>query len=197
MPASHPGPDAGPEQQRSASSGNLHQPGPSKPANPKPVGYRPANPKPAVVLVEPEIPQNTGNIARTCAATGFELHLVGKLGFSISDKHLKRAGLDYWDAVTLVRHDSLDAFLQATAGRPRFFCSTRGSMSYSAYEYPPDSIFVFGRETAGLPHDLLERYRSSVVRIPMLPGRRSLNLSNSAAIIVYEAMRQWGFPECE
>lgn len=168
------------------------QPAPLKPPGPP----RPEA-RPAVVLVEPEIPQNTGNIARTCAATGFELHLVGTLGFSISDKHLKRAGLDYWDAVTLVRHDSLDTFLQATAERPCFFASTGGGLGYSGYSYPPGSVFVFGRETAGLPRDLLQRYRGSVMRIPMLPGLRSLNLSNSAAIIVYEAMRQWGFPGCE
>ncbi len=168
-----------------------------QPARLKPPGPPRPDAPPAVVLVEPEIPQNTGNIARTCAATGFELHLVGTLGFSISDKHLKRAGLDYWDAVTLVLHESLDTFLQATAERPRFFASTSGGVGYSGYTYPPGSVFVFGRETAGLPRELLQRYRGSVIRIPMLPGLRSLNLSNSAAIIVYEAMRQWGFPGCE
>ncbi len=152
--------------------------------------------RPAVALVEPEIPQNTGNVARTCAATGFELHLVEPLGFEITDRHLKRAGLDYWDAVTVIRHASLAAFLEATAERPRFFVSTKGARAYTDPVYPAGCILVFGRETAGLPAELLAAQYEQTVRIPMRSGLRSLNLSNSAAILVYEAMRQWGFPGC-
>ncbi len=151
---------------------------------------------PAVVLVEPEIPQNTGNIARTCAAAGFELHLIEPLGFTITDRNLRRAGLDYWDAVTVVRHRSLDTFLEATGNRPRFFASTKGRRAYSEFCYPAGSMLVFGKETAGLPSELLGQYHASVARIPMRPGQRSLNLSNSVAILVYEALRQWGFPGC-
>jgi tRNA (cytidine/uridine-2'-O-)-methyltransferase len=147
-----------------------------------------------VVLVEPEIPQNTGNIARTCAATGAWLHLVEPLGFEISDARVKRAGLDYWNMLHIVRHGSLGEFL-ARADGPLFCYSTKAEKNYCQIQYPMTDVYLlFGKETKGLPESLLCANRETVVRLPMRPDARSLNLSNSVAIAVYEVLRQWGFP---
>lgn len=147
-----------------------------------------------VILVEPEIPQNTGNISRTCAATGSTLHLVGKLGFSLDDKYLKRAGLDYWHLLSLHRHDTLEECLAFLNHPQCFYLSTKAPSCYSAVEYPPGCALIFGKETRGLPEDLLREKRQSCVRIPMMDDARSLNLSNAVAIVLYEALRQQGFP---
>lgn len=150
-----------------------------------------------LVLVEPEIPQNTGNIARTCAATGSRLHLVRPLGFAVTDKHLKRAGLDYWSDVEVVYHDSLAAFLE-THGRERlWFATTKGGPPPDQLRFSDGDWLVFGRETAGLPATLLQARSDRLVRIPMRPGARSLNLSNAAAVLTYEALRQLGWPGLE
>ena len=147
-----------------------------------------------IVLVEPEIPQNTGNVARTCAATGCRLHLVGPMGFKIDDAKLKRAGLDYWHLLDVTYYGSLDEFL-AEAGSERFCFSTKAPRAYTEVEYPDGAWLIFGRETKGLPEELLERERERCVRIPMISEARSLNLSNSVAVGVFEALRQWGFPK--
>ena len=150
-----------------------------------------------LVLVEPQIPQNTGNIARTCAATGARLHLVGPLGFSIDDKKLKRAGLDYWSLLDISHYADLPDFFQKNplAAPPRsFFFSTKARSPHSAVAYPDGSYLFFGKETAGLPEALLRRHPDSCVRIPMISDARSLNLSNSVAVGVYEVLRQWGYP---
>lgn len=147
-----------------------------------------------IVLVEPEIPANTGNISRTCAATGAVLHLVRPLGFSTEDKQLKRAGLDYWHLLDVRYHDSLDALWSAHPEGRFFYASTKGGQWYTAIDYQPDDFLVFGKETAGLPRPILERYAQQVVRIPLRSEARSLNLSNAVAIVVYEALRQAGFP---
>ncbi|AZR72835.1 tRNA (cytosine(34)-2'-O)-methyltransferase TrmL [Anoxybacter fermentans] len=149
-----------------------------------------------IVLVEPEIPPNTGNIARTCAVTNTSLHLVGKLGFSTDDKYLKRAGLDYWHLLDIHYYDSFSE-LEAKYPNSRFFmATTKGKYLYTDVTYGPDDFIVFGKETAGLPQELLDRYTDTTIRIPMLnnPKARSLNLSNSVAIILYEALRQQNFP---
>ncbi len=146
-----------------------------------------------IVLVEPEIPQNTGNIARTCAATGTGLHLVKPLGFSIEDRYLKRAGLDYWNEVLVSCSDSFAELREKYSGHAFYYASTKAAKAYTEVEYPEDCFFVFGKETAGLPEELLEANREYCIRIPMRPGIRSLNLSNSAAIVLYEALRQQGF----
>lgn len=152
-----------------------------------------------IVMVEPEIPQNTGNIARTCAATGSKLHLVHPLGFSISDKYLKRAGLDYWDKLEIEEHDSLSAFLTTYPPEENnmFFASTKAKSCYADVEYQKfEEIFVlFGKETKGLPEDLLQKHIEQTIRIPMIGNLRSLNLSNSVAIIAYEILRQHGFED--
>lgn len=145
-----------------------------------------------IVLVEPEIPQNTGNIARTCAATGCVLHLVKPLGFEISDKYLKRAGLDYWQFVDVLVHESLDEALSGLNGRLRFF-TTKAQLSYTDVAYGEGDALIFGKETRGLPEELLIRHREECVRIPMLGETRSLNLSNSVAVAVYEGLRQNSF----
>lgn len=150
-----------------------------------------------VVLVEPEIPANTGNIARTCAATGAVLHLVRPLGFSTSDRHLKRAGLDYWHLVDIRYHDSFAELEKEFAGRTFYFFSTKGGRFHTAVEYPPDAFLVFGRETRGLPPELLEANKDRCIRIPMTGGARSLNLANAVAVVLYEALRQNGFPGLE
>jgi tRNA (cytidine/uridine-2'-O-)-methyltransferase len=146
-----------------------------------------------IVLVEPQIPQNTGNIARTCAATGAVLHLVRPMGFSVDDKKLKRAGLDYWYLLDIRYHDSWDAFLRTENPQSCFFFSTKAAKTYSEVSYPAGSYLVFGREDAGLPEDLLRQHYTQCVRLPMLEGARSLNLSNTVAVAVYEALRQQGF----
>ncbi len=147
----------------------------------------------SIVLVEPEIPQNTGNISRTCACTGAALHLVKPLGFVLDDAKLKRAGLDYWSELDLHIHESLADFLDYAKNKPLFFASTKAEKTYDAIMYPDDAFFVFGKETKGLPESLLKDNYSSAVRIPMRTDLRSLNLSNSVAIILYEALRQKSF----
>lgn len=151
----------------------------------------------SIVLVEPEIPPNTGNIARTCAATATKLHLVKPLGFSIDDTHVKRAGLDYWQFVDLEVHESLDEFLEKYKDRPMYLITTKGTKIYTEVSYERDAMLIFGRETAGLPSYYIDENLDKAIRIPM--GNdvklRSLNLSNSVAIIVYEALKQMGFPE--
>lgn len=150
-----------------------------------------------IVMVEPEIPQNTGNIARTCAAIGAKLHLVYPLGFSISDKYLKRAGLDYWDKLEIEEHESLKAFLEKYKPEEHnmFLASTKSKKCYSDVNYSKmDEVFIlFGRETKGLPEDLILKYIDKAIRIPMRDSLRSLNLSNSVAIIAYEVLRQCNF----
>ena len=147
-----------------------------------------------VVLVEPQIPQNTGNISRTCAVTGAKLHLVKPLGFEVSDKHLKRAGLDYWDKLDITYYDGLDDFFERTKGGVYYYFTTKGRKVYSDAEYEDNCYLIFGREDKGLPEELLHDNKDSCVRIPMRPELRSLNLSNSVAIAVYETLRQWDYP---
>ena len=155
-----------------------------------------------LVLINPQIPQNTGNIARTCAATGASLHLVKPLGFSTDDKSLKRAGLDYWNLLDVFYYENIENFLERSGclhddGKldNMFFFTTKAKKSYTEMNYNENSWLVFGSETTGLPEELLVRYPSSCCRIPMIEESRSLNLSNSAAIAVYEAMRQEGFSQ--
>ncbi len=154
-----------------------------------------------IVMCEPEIPQNTGNIARTCAILGAKLHLVHPLGFSISEKAVKRAGLDYWDKLEIEEHESLNKFLEKYPPEKynMFFATTKGKHIYSEPDYSKmDEIFVlFGKETKGLPEDLLIKYIDKTIRIPMKKTLRSLNLSNSVAIVVYEIMRQKDFEGLE
>ena len=150
-----------------------------------------------IVLVNPEIPPNTGNISRTCAVTGTRLHLVRPFGFEISDRKLKRAGLDYWKDLDVRYYDSFEE-LEAAYPDGRFFLtSTPAKRSYADVEYKDGDFMVFGRETAGLGPELLSRREKDTIRIPMLPNQRSLNLSNSAAIVLYEALRQTGFKGLE
>lgn len=147
----------------------------------------------AIVLLEPEIPQNTGNIARTCAATGTELILIRPLGFSIDEKSVKRAGLDYWDKLSLSVFDSFADYMQASEGAVRFFLSTKAPRAYTETDYPMPFHLIFGKESAGIPESILRRHYDSCFRIPMLPEIRSLNLSNSVAVVLYEALRQHDF----
>ena len=148
-----------------------------------------------LVLVEPEIPQNTGNIARTCAATGASLHLIRPLGFNIDDKKLKRAGLDYWHLLDITYYDGLDDFFAKTKGGNYFFFSTKGTHRHSDVQYPDNSYLLFGKETKGLPEELLLQHPNETLRIPMIDEARSLNLSNSVAIAAYEVLRLWDYPE--
>ncbi len=147
-----------------------------------------------IVLVEPEIPGNTGNIARLCAATGFELHLIRPLGFSTDDKYLKRAGLDYWHLVQISYHDSFSELFENHKTENFYFFSTKAKYLYDDVKYDKDCFLVFGKETAGLPEPLLKEHWDTAVRIPMREDARSLNLSNSVAIASYEALRQLSFP---
>ena len=146
-----------------------------------------------IVLVEPEIPGNTGNIARLCAATGCELHLVRPLGFSVDDRHLKRAGLDYWHLLKIHYHDNLQEVMEQYEGHNFYLNTTKAHRSHVDVEYGPDDLLIFGKETAGLPEALLQKHPQQCVRIPMLEGARSLNLSNAVAVVVYEALRQQNF----
>lgn len=150
-----------------------------------------------IVFVEPEIPGNTGNIARTCAATGEHLHLVKPLGFDIDEKAVRRAGLDYWPYVNLTVYESLDEFLEKNANRRMFLATTKGGQRYTDVEYKDDDMILFGRETAGLPRSFIEQNSSMAIRIPMSKETRlrSLNLANSANIVLFEALRQLDFPE--
>lgn len=149
-----------------------------------------------IVLVEPEIPQNCGNIARTCAATGSVLHLVEPLGFDISEKAVKRAGLDYWHLVTVIVHPNLEELFAAypQAAQDLFLATTKAPRAYCDVSFTPDSFLFFGKETAGLPEDFREAYRDRCIRLPMVDEARSLNLANSVAVLTYEALRQNGFP---
>ncbi len=148
-----------------------------------------------IVLVEPQIPQNTGNISRTCAVTGAKLHLIRPFGFEISDKHLKRAGLDYWDKLDISYYDNLQDFFEKNPDGNYFYFTTKGKNVHSDAEYPDNSFLFFGREDAGLPEELLYKNPDTCVRIPMRNELRSLNLSNSVAIAVYEVLRQWDYPD--
>lgn len=150
-----------------------------------------------IVLVEPEIPQNTGNIARTCAATGASLHLVKPMGFTVDDRKLKRAGLDYWDKLNITYYENLAEFLAQNEGAEMYFFSTKAPRRHTDVSYPERVFLVFGKETAGLPESLLEANRDRCVRIPMRENLRSLNLSNAAAIGVYEVLRQHEFEALE
>lgn len=152
-----------------------------------------------IVLVEPEIPPNTGNIARSCAATGAKLHLVKPLGFSIDDRTLKRAGLDYWPYVDLEVHESLTDFLKEYKDMPMYLATTKGIRNYTDVSYEENAMLLFGRETAGLPRDFIEKYKDRTIRIPMSKETRlrSLNLSNSVNIVLFEALRQQNFPDLE
>ena len=149
------------------------------------------------VLVEPQIPQNTGNIARTCAATGARLHLVEPMGFKVDDKKLKRAGLDYWHLLDITYYENLDDFFKKNENSNFYYFSTKAQNIYSDVEYPDNAYLVFGKETAGLPEELLHANPERCVRLPMIDNSdaRSLNLSNSVAIGTYEVLRQWGFPQ--
>lgn len=149
-----------------------------------------------IVMVEPEIPQNTGNVARTCAATGARLHLVGPMGFKIDDKKLKRAGLDYWQYLDITYYDSLEEFFDKNDG-VFFYYTTKGRKTHSEAEYPDNCYLLFGKETKGLPEELLLKNPDFCVRIPMQGEIRSLNLSNSVAIATYEVLRQWGYPSLQ
>lgn len=151
-------------------------------------------PKINIVMVEPEIPQNTGNVARTCAATGARLHIVKPMGFNIDDKKLKRAGLDYWHYLDITYYDGLEDFFSKNDGA-FFYFTTKGRKTHSDVSYPDNCYLLFGKETKGLPEELLIKNPERCVRIPMQGEIRSLNLSNSVAIAVYEALRQWDYPE--
>lgn len=149
-----------------------------------------------IVLVEPRIPQNVGNIARTCAATGARLHLVEPMAFTIDDTKLKRAGLDYWQYLDVTTYPSLESFMERHGAEREkmYFFTTKAQHIYTEAAYPDGCWLLFGREDAGLPEELLVRYPAQCLRFPMRQGLRSLNLSNSVAIGVYEALRQWDFP---
>lgn len=149
-----------------------------------------------IVMVEPEIPQNTGNVARTCAATGARLHLVGPMGFKIDDKKLKRAGLDYWHLLDISYYDNLTDFFEKNQGA-FFFFTTKALHTHTQVAYPDNAYLFFGKETKGLDEELLLKNRENCVRIPMISDARSLNLSNSVAIGVYEVLRQWDYPELQ
>lgn len=146
-----------------------------------------------IVLHEPEIPQNTGNIARTCACTHTPLHLIKPLGFSLDEKHLKRAGLDYWDQLELHIYESYEEFLQKNPGAKIFMATTKAPNVYTQVQYGPQDYIMFGKETAGIPESILAHHKETCVRIPMGSGFRSLNLSNSVAIVLYEALRHQNF----
>lgn len=148
-----------------------------------------------IVLVEPEIPQNTGNIARTCAVTGARLHLIEPLGFKIDDKKLKHAGLDYWQYLDITIYKSLNEFFEKNKGGSFFYFSTKAQNIHSKVSYPDSAYLFFGKESKGLPEKLLFDNPDTTVRIPMMDEARSLNLSNSVAIAAYEVLRQWNYPQ--
>lgn len=148
-----------------------------------------------IALIEPEIPQNTGNIARTCAATGARLHLVGPMGFHITDKQVKRAGLDYWDKLDITYYDSAEEFFDKNKGSDFFYFTTKAEQTHTDIAYPNHCFLVFGKETKGLPEELLKVNHDRCVRLPMRGIIRSLNLSNAVAVGTYEVLRQWDYPE--
>lgn len=146
-----------------------------------------------IVLVEPEIPQNTGNIARTCAATGSKLHIIKPMGFTIDDKKLKRAGLDYWHLLGVQYYENLDDFYEKNPNGRYWYCTTKAPYMHSEVTFADGDYLFFGKETKGLPEELLHDNKESCIRIPMISEARSLNLSNAAAIVTYEALRQTGY----
>ena len=146
-----------------------------------------------VVLYQPKIPQNTGNIARTCAAVGARLHLIKPLGFSVRDRYLKRAGLDYWHMVEIVYHDTMDDFFEKNGPKNLNFITKKASKTYDTIDFSGEVFLIFGKETSGLPEELLKGNKERCFRIPMKPDARSLNLSNAVAVVVYEACRRTGF----
>lgn len=146
-----------------------------------------------IVLFEPEIPANTGNIGRTCVATGTRLHLIEPLGFRLDEKSLKRAGMDYWDQLDVTRYIDYEDFKQRNSGAKVYMATTKGQKLYTQVNYEPDCYIMFGRESAGIPEELLVQHPGECIRIPMMGDTRSLNLSNSVAIVLYEALRQNGF----
>jgi len=146
-----------------------------------------------IVLLEPEIPANTGNIGRTCVATGAALHLIEPLGFHLTERHLKRSGMDYWEQLDVRRYMNFEEFLELNPGAKIFMATTKARRLYTEVSYGPDDFLMFGKESAGIPEELLLEHEESCVRIPMLGETRSLNLSNAAAIVLYEALRQNGF----
>lgn len=150
-----------------------------------------------IVLVEPEIPQNTGNIARTCACTGAKLHLVKPFGFEITDKHLKRAGLDYWSDVDITYYDNLEDFLKKHKDDNLLFLTTKGKHRYSDMKFHDGDYLLFGKETKGLPEELLHNNYEKCLRVPMKPTMRSLNLSNTVCLVTYEVLRQFDFEGLE
>ena len=143
-----------------------------------------------IVLHEPEIALNTGNIGRTCVATGTRLHLIRPLGFRLSEKDIKRAGMDYWDKLDLVVYDDYDDFVKKNAGAKIYYATTKGHHVYSDVSYEPDCFIMFGKESAGIPEEILSEHEESCIRIPMWGDIRSLNLANSVSVILYEALRQ-------
>lgn len=148
-----------------------------------------------IALIEPEIPQNTGNIARTCAATGARLHLVEPMGFKITDKQVKRAGLDYWDKLDITYYKDIDEFFERNKGAEFFYFTTKAEQAHSDIQYPNNCFLVFGKETKGLPEELLKANHDRCVRLPMRGIIRSLNLANSVCAGAYEVLRQWDYPE--
>jgi tRNA (cytidine/uridine-2'-O-)-methyltransferase len=146
-----------------------------------------------IVLLEPEIPLNTGNIGRTCVAAGCGLHLIKPLGFSLDEKYVKRSGLDYWQRLNLCVYENFQDFLRKNENAPLFMATTKASKAYTEVSYPSGAFIMFGKESAGIPEEILLNYRQTCVRIPMKDNERSLNLSNAAAIILYEALRQNNF----
>ncbi|MBQ9278861.1 MAG: tRNA (uridine(34)/cytosine(34)/5-carboxymethylaminomethyluridine(34)-2'-O)-methyltransferase TrmL [Lachnospiraceae bacterium] len=150
-----------------------------------------------IVLLEPEMPANTGNIGRTCVATGTRLHLIEPLGFRINDKMLKRAGLDYWEKLDVTIYDDYQDFLDKNPGAKIYMATTKSKQTYTDVTYEEDAFIMFGKESAGIPEEILLDNKETCVRIPMMPDERSLNLSNSVAVILYEALRQQGFTGLE
>ena len=150
-----------------------------------------------IVLHEPEIPANTGNIGRTCVATGTSLHLIKPLGFSLDEKHLRRAGMDYWRVVDLHVYENFQDFLDKNPGAKIYMATTKAHQNYSDVSYEPDCFLMFGRESAGIPEEILVDYEDTCVRIPMKENIRSLNLSNSVAVLLYEALRQNDFAQMQ
>lgn len=150
-----------------------------------------------IVLHQPEIPQNTGNIARTCVVTNSILHIIGPIGFSMEEKQLKRAGLDYWDLLELKYYENYEDFLDSNKGAKIYYATTKAELTYSDFKYEDGVYIMFGKETAGIPKEILMENKETCIRIPMVnvERARSLNLSNSVAIVAYEVLRQWGFPQ--
>ena len=150
-----------------------------------------------IVLFEPEIPANTGNIGRTCVATGTRLHLIEPLGFHLDEKSLKRAGMDYWDELDVTRYINFEEFLEKNPGAKIYMASTKAQKCYTEVQYEPDCYIMFGKESAGIPEEILLEHQDTAVRIPMLENIRSLNLGNSVAIVLYEALRQNSFDQMQ